>query len=65
MMRKNPKLIVMCQRRINSFETIPADYVGVVILIILFTVSSVIMFKSFLVIICSCLHIFTNLFIKW
>jgi len=65
MVRKYPKLIVMCQRRINSFETIIADYVGVVILITLFTVSSVIMFKIFFVIICSCFHIFTNLFLKW
>jgi len=48
MVRKYPKLIVTCQRRINSFETIIADYVGKVILITLFTVSSVIKFKIFL-----------------
>jgi hypothetical protein len=45
MARKNPKLMVVCLRRINSFETIIADYVGVVTLIAVFTVSSVVMFK--------------------
>jgi hypothetical protein len=49
MVRKNLKHIVMYQRRINSFEAIIADYVGVVILITLYTASSVIMFKLFFV----------------